>query len=420
MTERRGPLGILGEKLQAAFAARFSSIPVADAGNAIEIVFGIDFGTTATKCVIRFPFEAGSPAFLVPAPAGAQAEGNRGLWATCFCRDTSGRCSLSGPGQRVAGIKENLLDGKPNAAHDAATYLALVVRTARDWLVADRRAQLTGRPQNWSYNLGFPAASLDNNHLRALYVSAASAAIAATTVGSAALDAGIMDAFMRKAPTDPEVVRTQHEITLQPEIAGAVTALREAHRLPDGLYAAVDVGGSTVDAATFRLHADAEGTPHCGILSAKVERLGVLIPAARDRNGVDRIAEIPKSVLWHTRNYRDFNAEEWSTRPLPLMFIGGGVESIPHRRAVESLPYWFRHSWLKSRQATMNLVIAPSANDLILPTETPPIWHRFAVAQGLSMPATDIVQVTPQSCIPDEPIKMRSSSDDIYVSKEQT
>jgi hypothetical protein len=153
----------------------------------IEVILGIDFGTSATKVVARLPYETGQQAFALPVPLETQAEDHPHLWQSRVWMSPDRDFSLwPQPGwQELSGLKSALMElgqlaAPPSLmvepAEAACAFLALLVRYAREWFVQSRR--LANGQANFTYHFGFPAASLNEDSLRRHYLSCTAAAIA--------------------------------------------------------------------------------------------------------------------------------------------------------------------------------------------------------------------------------------------------
>jgi hypothetical protein len=134
----------------------------------------------------------------------------------------------------------------------ATAFLALQLRQAQGWLVTERATVLRRGQADWSYNFGFPAASLNDGPLRDRYqrCTAAALALAGEPVG---IKLSTVRTALAATAYNADVQLEDAHAALIPEIAAAVSGFANSTRLDDGLYALVDVGGSTVDCCTFNL-----------------------------------------------------------------------------------------------------------------------------------------------------------------------
>ncbi len=405
-------------------------------GRAVEIVLGVDFGTTSTKIVARLPYEAGAPAFAVPALPFARAEVHAYLWASRLWLAPDGAFSLR-PLPRAAlvcAIKTNLMafgaddrvvldagGGLTATAEEAATaFLALQIRQAKGWLATEKAALLRKGPPRWSYNLGFPAASLNNAVLCARYERCAAAAVA-LAAEPFEVTLPVVRSALAAAATDAPRWLTRQRVALHPEIAAAVAGFANSIRREDGLYTLVDVGGGTVDCCTFNLFTAEHGSSRCPIFSARVELLGVEPWRLCEGNAAADefrylLDTLQTTVIWDTKRRRHPLSERWRTG-LPLFFVGGGVSSRTHQASTAKLDAWLRR--VTSAEAGVRVEPLPAPENLEHP-ECPAVQvHRLGVAIGLSMPAVDIPEVNLPDEIEDAEPTAKVRSDDRYVGKDQ-
>ena len=142
----------------------------------VKAILGFDFGTSSAKIVVRLPYEAGAPAFAMPVPPFARAEGHKHLWASRLWISDLGEFSLvpvSGA-KILCGIKSGLMrtPRQPLAwlsggvavtpVESATAFIALLLQQTRGWAITERKDTFSLGPLDWGYNIGFPAASLDD------------------------------------------------------------------------------------------------------------------------------------------------------------------------------------------------------------------------------------------------------------------
>ena len=133
---------------------------------------GLDFGTSATKVIVRFPYEAGQPTLAIPAPEFCRSYKHPYSWQTVLWARPSGEF-IAFPEKGAAvlhALKQGILDGrqskfvdlgsdfeiKPTIGDAAVAYLAHVMRYVRGWLVTNRPKLVKKRTLVWSDNIGFP------------------------------------------------------------------------------------------------------------------------------------------------------------------------------------------------------------------------------------------------------------------------
>ena len=424
--------------LEERLAAGIEATPVeGQTGRPIEVVLGLDFGTTSTKLVARLPYESGSPTFAVPAPLFARAEGHPYLWSSRLWLTPDGVFSLC-PLPRAAvacAIKANLMTSpsapravlrvagaEANSEEVAAAFLALQLRQARGWLKSERSTMFRHRKMIWSYNFGFPAASLNDNALRESYERCTVSALILADGRDAITLAAVRSALAVPAANAAAELE-QASAALVPEIAAAVSGFANSTRLDDGLYALVDVGGGTVDCCTFNLFKSADGGARCPIFEAEVQLLGAepwSICQHDELLGEELRHQLDlqqRGVIWRTKKDRYPASERWISG-LPLFFVGGGIESPPHQGSTRGLDGWLRKHNAKGGGVRITPLPPPDGLDHSLCEAG--LVHRLAVAIGLSLPVTDIPEVELPGNIEDVFTGKRPPTDGNYVGKEQT
>jgi hypothetical protein len=402
----------------------------------VSIVLGVDFGTTSTKIVARWPYEAGDNAVAVPALDFARAEGHAYLWASRIWLSQNGEFSLF-PMLRASfmgaiktklistcGEGESVLDaggGVIASADEVATaFLALQIRQAKGWLATARKPLLgDGRPRI-SYNLGFPAASLNKSELRARYQRCAVAAVE-LAASSPDITLEMVRSALIAAAINTEDSLDRLNIRLHPEIAAAVAGFANSMQRESGLYAMVDVGGGTVDCCTFNLFSEGDGVERCPVFRASVERLGVEAweICKGDANGEQDfrflLDSLIRGIIWDTKKRGYINSARWNTG-LPVFLIGGGAFSLPHKERVMKLDDWLRNYgheragiFFRTLPAPENFDCAEYSGDKL---------QRLGVAIGLSLPADRIPEVTLPDEIPDDYRAPPREVQDRYIDKD--
>lgn len=398
-------------------------------GRVVEAVLGVDFGTSSTKIVARMPYESGQPTVAVTVPCFARAEEHPHLWASRLWLTRNGEFSLAPEegAMLFCGLKAALMSERPEsrlvmhvsdvgatALEAAAAFLALQMRQSRGWLLINR-PEFSRQRIRWQYNIGFPAASLDDECLAKVYRRCCAAALALS---------------LHEAPLTVDLVReavcsTECEdlaelgIGLIAEIAAAVTGFAHSTQRDDELYTMVDVGATTLDSCTFNL-LDPENEMKCSIFVAQVCLLGVqpLECWAGDlefeRYFEEQVSRSLRAVLWPTRTRRHPSSQRWK-RAMPIFLIGGGSASEVHRRAVDSLDPWLRRFVLDSGGIEVRDISIP---ENLIHESLPSTVHRLTVAIGLSYPFFEIPEIMLPNAIEDVEPLVRKSCENAYIGKE--
>jgi hypothetical protein len=393
----------------------------------IEIVLGIDFGTSSTKRIGRLPYEVGAMAYAIPVPDEAQAEHHPYLWVTRLWHTPDGRFSLAAVvgARECRSIKAGLLSHtaaalrhEASAAELATAFLALQLREATQWLRQELQPILSRGGAIWSYNFGFPAASLDQSVLRRAYENCIAAAVA-LLANQDEVTLATVRATLASTALDTSALLENAHAALIPEIAAAVAGFAQSTQQENGLYALVDIGGSTVDCCTFNLFQTRQGQMRCPIFIADVEMLGMEPWLAcldeRSRTAFCYQLDIMlRRTIWQTKKYRDPNSDRWKS-DLPLFLIGGGALSPMYSERVHDLNRWLHNcnSGGGGVQVKMLRTIRNLDHRLCAAEQV----HRLTVAHGLSLPAVDVPEVELPTEIPNVDPPSARNVEGLYIEK---
>ncbi len=237
----------------------------------VDLVVGLDFGTSSAKVVVRSPYFGRGNAVVVKWPDGEGRD--------TFLLPTTLQSAESGGFQVPADadfsnrdLKVDLLDrpGSRDARALAAAYLAWVLRTSRQY-VLDKQADVYGKYViRWAVNLGIPSAGYDDDETRECFLAVGRAAWRLSLRREAPTMKDAVAALLVSDPSDQDVL-----LEVVPEIVAEVAGYARARERRDGLHVIVDVGASTIDVCGFVLH-ERQGDDRYELLTALVERLDVL------------------------------------------------------------------------------------------------------------------------------------------------
>lgn len=420
-------------RLDAGAAMQFTG---ARRGAVVDVVIGLDFGTSATKVVVRAPYVASVAPHALPIPDSLRAEGNPHLWRTGLWIANDDTFSVfAQPGAiPVENIKMHLMGSNPernivggngvprvSAWEASVAYLAFVFRYTRGWFLETKQAAYRRAPLAWQGNVGLPAATYDDPTLTKLYRQMVAAAwILSQQPTDITLPA------VRRAWDDPRAIAASGDdnaraalgVEIIPEVAAEVVGFARSTRRREGLYVMIDVGGGTLDVCTFRLHSS-NGTDRYSMFTADVQPQGAEIlrhfveSGGSSQEFAAAVTKTMRRVIWDTKLRRDPRAEEWRDR-LPIFLCGGGRASLCHREAAEGLGPWLAKNTL-ARGAPILALDCPEGFDVEIPAED---FHRLAVAWGLSYPRYDIGDLHRPSEIEDVPKPPVRDLSDSFVSKD--
>lgn len=428
---------------------------------ALDIFLGLDFGTVATKAVVRLPYMPGSPvraidfgehahsdfAFLLPTLLRFDADGLAHLERTASPQ------SIRNLKTRLMGISAGLGAGRFDSIDrdgmiPALAYLALAMREARTRYLKSEAATLRGRTLRWQVFMGIPSAGFDDAGVRAVFERVASAAW-----GLAESDQVITRASAAAALDHPPQSRTIVEVV--PEVLAQAAGYARSQSRRDGLHLLVDVGGSTFDVCSFVLHAQHDGDGYAMLL-ASVDHLGTQqlhrrrldalacehkyredlvnheplrpIPdhlddyhpacecVAEDVDATFR-SDCTKILMTHLvklRRSRDIHARAWDNG-VPVFLCGGGSRLRVYQHAVDDaharLVAAMRVRGLEPRTLPSPPVLEP--RDLAAD-----LFDRLSVAFGLSYGSYDFGSVESPSQIDDIPRPTRRELEESFIGKD--
>lgn len=218
-------------------------------GPEIDLVLGIDFGTSCSKVVIG---DRGWQALSYAVPVGGNAVGlDRFLRVT----QVTVECAVE------ANLKMRLTaDPNSERLRDlVALYLAGVVRDSLRWFRLEGPVRYRDRRLSWSLNLGFPAKKVETGPLADAYREIAELAV---RLGSSELPFNLASVrLLRSGPQTGEERRliSRDRIHLYPEIGAQLAGYVNSPYRTGGNLILIDVGAGTLDVSTIILHGDEEG-----------------------------------------------------------------------------------------------------------------------------------------------------------------
>ena len=431
----------------------------------VELVIGVDFGTSCTKVVIQDV--ATRTAYAVPFAADAASAGAY-LLPTIISLDERDVFNLDRRGTEFRGLKQNMMniatedpsnrDEKRKALmpHTIA-YMALMFREVRAWFMEAHEEDYQGRKILWRVNVGLPASRFDQPHMPIFYRGTVRRAWYLSTIrDEISADWANKVWYMDRLPSDgTDSLLTPDSIAAFPEVVAAVQGYAKSPERKEGLHLLVDVGAATMDVTCFRLHSldDEDSYP---IFFASVHRLGGFelyhhrakvvqnfINSAIDHharkmdgstepenmlklkfglNEEEQAAEDNEfgndvgmaiwRVIAETKSRKDPRAPEW-TSSLPTFLCGGAAEIDLYKNALQRIsdnPGW-RGSLSQKELALPRNVQAQGI--------APVLRQRLMVAYGLSFNRFDFGDLIPPSGIPDpEATDSRKQFTEAFVTKD--
>ena len=258
-----------------------------DPDNASDLVIGLDFGTSATKVVIRDPFAAIG---VFPARLNSARIGIDGFLLPSRIFRTGDAYSLTQGTHRITDLKLALLGCKAKSPvtefNDCCAFLALVIRRARGWLLSEHKDIYGRHALSWRLNLGLAARSYQDSETVTLFRRLAWAA------ANLAADPEAESITVQKADRYrlASVAASSGKGTEQFEFAWSdVDAVPEVSAQLQGFMSSarwdwrsrpvmmlVDVGAGTVDTALFHVRVPQDGHGVLTFYASRVESNGAM------------------------------------------------------------------------------------------------------------------------------------------------
>jgi hypothetical protein len=430
----------------------------------VELVIGLDFGTSCTKVVIQDI--ATGTGYAVPFAPSMNDQGSY-LLPTIVSLDDQHIFNLERHGKDFRGLKENLMRiaaVSPSSHDDKAralmphtiAYLALMFREIRAWFMEEHEKDYQGRELKWRINVGLPASRFDTRHMPVFYRSTVRKAWYLSTINEPITADSASEVWTGNLPEDDrDAALPPDSIAAFPEVVAAVQGYVKSPEGKKGIHLLVDVGASTLDVTCFR-YQTLDHEDRYPIFFASVRRLGGfelfrhragvvrgLVNSAIDqftekmdgttepenllklKFGLDREEQLQEdndfsnevgiaiwNVIAQTKSKKVRMAREWTSK-LPTFLCGGACGIDLYSQALRRIDE--NEGWLGSLER----------KELILPKNveapgiTPAIRQRLMVAYGLSFNQFDIGTLIPPSGIPEPDAETdRKQFTDAFISKD--
>lgn len=397
---------------------------------AVDIVIGLDFGTSYTKAAVGFrdkifpvTWEGVSlcqPSYLLPSEYTQLADGSVFI----------GQHPAAGHDDVRADLKLPFINPAVSSASigRAGGFVALVLRYVRAWVFHHHGAKLGRARLRWQLNIGAPSDGLENPRLTKAYQQ-----LAAT-------------AWQRGLEADPQRLATEGTVPLsesaalqdlvdlqvRPEFVAQMAGYMQSPQRQRGLHALVDVGGGTLDVVTFIVH-QVDDDDTFPFLVPQVHALGTHgliqnrfagIDAAASMHAVDELAPIAsaldfaqttglaaahvagrdalfkaelqrviKGVLDTTKSRRYRLSDAWRTG-VRTFFTGGGSRFELYREAVMTARV--------PSEKGLQLMPLPPHKNLDGFAGGSDDYQRISVACGLAQDAFTLGRIVPAKEVEDD------------------
>lgn len=418
-------------------------------GMAIDIVIGLDFGTSFTKAAVGLKDQV-----LVVDWRGISAAPDPYLLPSEYSILADGSCQIGQapdvPADRVRQrLKHPLIDPAVSKASlaNAAAFVALVLRYIRAWVFLHHSQKIGGATIRWMLNIGAPSNGLENERHQLAYLRMCSAAWWMSHSDSEISSSQATE--LLAAWTPGTVPTTLHSLDVLPEFVAQIAGYVQSAQRQRGLHVLVDVGGGTLDVVTFIVH-QRDGEDVFPFLVPEIRALGtqmlhqnrlVEAPAHDQSRLPDELqpvldsGEFAKSVglpaehveqrddvfwgeirstvhrvLGRTRQKRYRLSDAW-TLGLPVFVTGGGGSIEGYRSSVRS----GGRGW----SPEMILMPLPMHSRLAEFSGEANDYQRVSVACGLAQDAFSLGKLIPAAQVEDDNIPVqivanRPERDELY------
>jgi hypothetical protein len=257
----------------------------------VDLVLGVDLGTSCTKVVIGDP---GWKDRSFAVPFGTSKDIANWLFPTRYGAETN--------------LKMRLMDDPDSekVRDILACYLAGVIRHSCSWFVGNSPPDYRRKEICWSLNLGFPEKRVTASTLAAAYRQVASVAVALASQPEEP-SLAVAKRF-REGNVQAARVGSPWRIELYPEIAAQLAGYINSPYRRRGNLILVDVGAGTLDVSTIILHGNAEQDV-VSFHFCEVELLGALRLCAARADALSAID--PRCLKFPLEHFQD------GSRPVP-------------------------------------------------------------------------------------------------------
>lgn len=237
----------------------------------IELIFGLDFGTSSSKVVIYNASIDKSYAIEFNSPL----KGYKKFLASSTLYQSGESFFLNKGDIKFNNLKLNFLDNYEDINNQIriVAYLALIMSRSRNYLFENFKNELIGSKILWQINAGYAGRDLQNSNIAKLYKKLLKIAWYFSTQLK----------FLKYKNIKTEIGQSEHQnypeihITVVPEIIAQVYAYAVSNKFDKQAknhYMIVDIGAGTVDTAVFNIQNN-NGAWDFSLFMYTIERNGV-------------------------------------------------------------------------------------------------------------------------------------------------
>lgn len=300
----------------------------------ITLILGVDFGSTCSKVVARFPYETiGEKPEAIPALECAADENNPYYWRSEVFLDEDGQFSLIANKSsrhyydlKIAFIKRAEEDSLTFSDLDVPViaFIALLTKQACGW-VAENHKTLSINDVEVELNFGFPVKSFETTASLEKFEKV-------LKIATHLIEQKREISFQNIRSAIDELVNKQIDlktrVSVIPEIVAAVTGFANSSESMLGHYIIIDVGGLSIDYAFFSIRKyPGSGDINFGIASAGSKKHGVEIlrnSGLEDINMQRLMMKHITEIIEEAFKKLAHDEFEWRAKDLKIFLTGGG------------------------------------------------------------------------------------------------
>ena len=350
----------------------------------VDLIMGLDIGSSTTKVVIRQAW-AGDDNFYVVDFKEFGQPGATYLLPTALCFDENTNSYFVPDYNQVADyedIKYKFMQGAENSDIILSAFIAWVMQYSKKYFLKrfSETDAFRGREIKWSVNMGVPTAVF-NDEGNEKWIKVLEKACRMH------VDEPISTNSLKR------ISRPDIDLHVIPEIIATIKSfVAQDGANNDGLYCAIDVGATTLDACTFRIFGSDTGEDKYAFYSARIKPYGAArYEESQDKNEFLRNCDKQFSeVIWGTYLRKAPHEKEWCDG-LPVILCGGGSYIPEYKKLLtdydeEHLKRLARDRFGNEEYKGIRYVRLPDNHYV---SEQSVDQKRLLVAQGLSYPYID-------------------------------
>ncbi|WP_434661525.1 hypothetical protein P5W99_00910 [Paraburkholderia sp. A3BS-1L] len=425
--------------------SQYAQLP---SSRSLDIVIGLDFGTSYTKVAVGLRDQ-----ILPVSWEGISATPHEYLLPTEYSELDDGSCHIGQaplvPYERVRQrLKQPFIE--PAASSEsiatAAVFVALILRYVRGWIYHHHGGKIGSGHIRWLLNIGAPSNGLETERIKDAYkklgVLAWSLSLGGTDIKLKQAREGTLAG---KLPEPDDLI----DLQVLPEFVAQIASYVQSPQRKLGLHALADVGGGTFDLVTFIVHEKNEESvfpflvPEVRVLGTQMLNQNRLVGSSLPDNAIlpDELQPVPNAkeyaqfsglsedqvrlrdeifwvavrgmverVLYKTKQIRYRLSAAWQDG-LPTFLTGGGATVSGYSASVKAGGQHLARA--------VNLMHLPPHPRLANFSGSNEEYHRISVACGLALDPFSLGLIVPAKDVEDDVAILRKTierpdRDDLY------